>query len=188
MGRIVRYICIGVFLAAAVIGSFFLPRRDLRATGQVAGIALDEENGKIRAAFELYVPSVDQPIGQSSEVVYSEGKDIEECVKNASRTTGKELYLDDSEALILNGGDGAFLIEKTLDYFRILKNDQMDIPIFFVKDQKAKDVFSSKGKILSTQIAKSAELLKKRHTVRDFMNGEGAYVWIKGEGTYEIIS
>lgn len=188
MERIARYILIAVFLIAAVACSFSLPRRDLRATGQVAGIALDEKGGKLRATFELYDPGVDQPIGRSCEIVSSEGEDMEECIKNASRSTGKELYLEDAAVLIINWDDAELLINKMLDFYRTFKNEQMDLPVFFVKEQQAKDVFSSKGKILSTQIAKSAELLKKRHTVRDFMNGEGTCVWLKGEGSYEIIS
>lgn len=188
MERITRFILIAAFLIAAVACSFSLPRRDLRATGQVAGIALDEKDGKLLATFELYDPGIDQPIGRSCEIVESEGEDLEECIKNASRSIGKELYLEDAAVLILNGDDVERLINEMLNFYRTLKNEQMDLPVFFVKNQQAKDVFSSKGKILSTQIAKSAELLKKRHTVRDFMNGEGTDVWLKGEGSYEIVS
>lgn len=188
MERIVRYVLLGVFLIVAMVGSFFLPRRDLRSTGQVAGIALDEANGIIQATFELYDPSVDQPIGSSCELVSSKGADLEECVKNASKSTGKELYLEDVEVLIMNGKDSNALLDAMEKYYSVFKNEQMDLPVVFAKNQSAKRIFSSKGKILSTQIAKSVELMKKRHTVRDWLNGEGEYVWIKGEGSYEIVS
>lgn len=188
MERIVCRILIGLFLILAVAGSFFLPRRDLRATGQVAGIALDEKDGIIQATFELYDPDVDQPIGNACQLVTAEGKNMKECIKNAGRSIGKELYLENAAALIIGSGDTGHLIEEMTSFYCEFKNEQMDLPVFFAQHQRAKTVFSSKGKILSTQIAKSAELLKKRSTVRDFLNREGKFIWIKGEGSYEIVS
>lgn len=187
MGRIVRYGSIGLFLVVAISCSFFLPRRDVRTIGQVAGYALDEKNGMIYATFELYSPSVDQPIGKERQVLTSMGKTIKACVKEMERKCGKKIYIDDAEVLIL-GGDRGSLMEQVLDYYKKFSNDHMDLPIFFAQKQEAGMIFKGKGEILSTQISQSAKNLKKRQTVRDLMNGTGEKMFIKGEGSYEIIS
>ncbi len=187
MGRIVRYVCISLFLVIAIFCSFFLPRRDVRTIGQVAGFALDEKNETIHATFELYSPSVDQPIGKERQVLASEGKDIEECLKEIERKSGKKLYIDDAEVLILGGQQGE-LMEKVLDYYKAFSHDNMDLPVFFAQNQEAGKIFEGKGEILSTEISQSAKNLKKRQTVRDLMNGTGERILIKGEGSYEIVS
>ncbi len=187
MGRIIRYGCISLFLILGVICSFFLPRRDLRTIGQVAGFALDEKNGMLHATFELYSPSVDQTIGKERQVLTSSGKDIEECVNEIERKSGKKLYIDDAEVLILSGDQGG-MIEQVLEYYKEFSHDNMDLPVFFAQNQESGKIFEGKGKILSTEISQSAKNLKKRHTVRDLMNGTGERVFIKGEGSYEIIS
>ncbi len=187
MGRIVRY---GLIILLGIIAmgcSFFLPRRDVRTIGQVAGFALDEKNGTIHATFELYSPSVDQPIGKERQILTSEGKNIEECLKAMERKSGKKLYIDDAEVLILGGQEGG-LMGLVLDYYAAFSHDNMDLPVFFAQNQEAGKIFEGKGEILSAEISQSAKNLKKRQTVRDLMNGTGERIFIKGEGSYEIVS
>ena len=88
-------------LIIALIGSFEIPRRDLRATGQVAGIALDKEGDQIKATFELYAPAVDEPIGKERKVVISTGSSLEECILNAKRVQGETLFVNDAAVLII---------------------------------------------------------------------------------------
>lgn len=188
MGRLIRYGLIEIFLVGAMICAIFLPRRDLRSTAQVAGIALDYEDGNIAATFEIYSPSSDQPIGAAKEVVHSKGETLEECVNNASRSIGKRLYLNDVSVLLLSEERSNDLMESMMAFYSEFNNDNMDLPILFAKDQRAGAIFECKGKVLSNEISKSAEIMKKRITVRDFLNGNKETVWIKGEGSYEIVS
>ncbi|MBQ7936495.1 MAG: hypothetical protein IJ333_09180 [Clostridia bacterium] len=175
-------------LIIALIGSFEIPRRDLRATGQVAGIALDKENGQIKATFELYVPAADEPIGKTRKVVVSTGESLEECIANARRVQGETLFVNDAAALVIGSADHSYLLEKAMDYFRLLKNDHMDLPVFFAFGQSAGAIFEGEGVVLSTGLAESAKSMDKLQTVKNLMNGIGERILIKGEGAYEIIS
>ncbi len=185
---ICKYAAITALLIAAVAGSFAIPRRDLRATGQVAGIALDEEDGHLKATFELYSPTLDEPIGRNRETVISTGNDLAECIENARLSRGESLFADDVSVLILSSENHAFLLQKVLEHYRLLKNDQMDLPVYFAFGQQAGTIFAGEGSVLSGELAKSGKLLNKVQTVRDLMNGSGERVLIKGEGNYEIIS
>lgn len=188
MKKIIGYAVILILLIGAVIFSFKLPRRDLQATGQVAGIALDEENEKIKATFELYSPAVDEPIGSKQKTVVSFGFDIQECIDNAMLLHGESLFVDDASVLIIGGNDQDFLLPKVFEYFKLLKNDHMDLPVFFTAEQEAGNVFLGAGTVVSSQLAESGKKLKKSQTVRDLMNRTGENVLIIGEGSYEIIS
>lgn len=183
-----KYTAIFLLLVIAIAGSFAIPRRDLRATGQVAGIALDEENGLLKATFELYTPTLDEPIGRNRKTVVSTGATLEECIDNARLVSGESLFADDASVLILSSQNHAFLLQKVLEHYRLLKNDQMDLPVFFAFAQEAGAVFSGEGAVLSGELAKSGKLLDKVQTVRDLMNGTGQRILIRGEGAYEIIS
>ncbi len=185
---ILKYTAMAVLLITAAVCSFTIPRRNLRSTGQVAGIALDEENGSLRATFELYSPSLDEPIGSKRQTVTTNGSDLQECIDRARLTGGESLFADDASVLILGSGDETFLLEKVLEHYRLLKNDQMDLPVFFTLDQSADAVFSGEGPVLSGELAVSAKAVGQVQTVRDLMNGNGEKVQIKGEGKYEIIS
>lgn len=183
-----RFWGIGLLLAAAIVGSFALPRRDLRATGQVAGIALDEKDGLIQATFELYSPELDEPIGRSRRIVTATGVSLEECFSAARLTQGENLFADDAAALIISSEKHAFLLEKAMEYYCLLKNDQMSLPVFFAFGQEAGEIFAGEGAVISTELAESGKSLGKLQTVRDLMNGTGERVLIRGEGSYEIIS
>ncbi len=177
-----------VLLVAAVIGSFSLPRRDLRSIAQVAGIALDQENGMLRATFELYVPVLEKSIGTQRETVSALGGSLEECVENIRKVRGEELFTDDAAVLILSSEQDDYLVEKVLEHYRQLKNDQMELPVFFAFGQSAASIFEGEGAVISTELAESGEKLSAIQTVKDLMNGAGERVLIRGEGGYEIIS
>lgn len=184
----IYYAAISVFVIAALICSFMLPRRDLRATGQVAGIALDEEGGLIKATFELYTPQLDEPIGRTRQTVVTTGSSLEECITNARLIRGESLFVNDAAALIISSDDHAFLLEKVLEHYGLLKNDQMALPVFFAFGQEAGKIFSGDGRVLSADLAESGKSLDKLQTVRDLMNGTGQRILVRGEGSYEIIS
>ncbi|MBQ8894008.1 MAG: hypothetical protein IJ043_06315 [Clostridia bacterium] len=188
MKKLLSYGVALLLLVAAIAGAVTLPRRDLRATGQVAGIALDAENGQIKATFELYSPAVDTPIGTARKTIVSTGNSIEECILKARISQGDSLFVDDASALILSSSEHTFLLEKVFEYYSQIKNDQMDLPVFFAFGQKAGTIFSGEGKVLSMELAQSAKSLHKRQTIRDLMNETGERVLIQGEGSYEIIS
>lgn len=188
MGRLVRYVCIVLFVFAAVIASFSLPRRELKTIAQVAGVAMDSKNGTILATFELFEPSVDQPYGKERSTTTSQGKTLEECIDNARLSIGKELYVDDISIMIIGEKDVDFLLAEVERYYCKFKQDHMDLVLIRAKNQKAADVFKGKGKILSTEIAESVRLLGKRSTIKELFNGVQPDVYIKGEGNYEIIS
>lgn len=183
-----KYAAITLLLIGAIVGSFAIPRRDLRATGQVAGIALDEEGGLLKATFELYSPTLDEPIGRNRETVISTGSDLAECIENARLSRGESLFTDDAAVLVISSEDHTFLLQKVFEHYRLLKNDQMDLPVFFAFGQQAGVIFSGEGAVLSGALAKSGKLLNKVQTIRDLMNGKGERILIKGEGNYEIIS
>ncbi len=182
-----KYAAIMVLLIFAICGSFAIPRRDLRAIGQVAGFALDEEDGTLKATFELYDPSLDEPIGRSRRIIVSEGNSIEECIENARLTVGENLFVNDASVLVLSSKNHSFLVQKTIEHYQLLKNDQMDLPVFFAFGQDAGEIFDGEGAVLSADLAKSGKLLNKVQTIRDLMNGKGNRVLIRGEGEYEII-
>ena len=183
-----KYMAVAVFLVAAVLGSFSIPRRELRSTGQVAGIALDEVEGKLRATFELYAPSLDEPIGKRRATVVTLGESLQECMDRAQLSGGESLFADDISALILSGAEDQFLLQKVYEHYRLLKNDQMDLPVFFTFGQDAGRVFEGEGAVLSGELAESAKAMHKLQTIRDLVNGSGERVLIRGEGCYEIIS
>ncbi len=185
MRKPIKKALIAVFMIFAALASFMIPRRNPRATAQVAGFALDLQKNEIKATFELYRPENDQPIGASSEVIQSNGKSIEECIQQALKSYGKELFINDASVLIL--GDDR-LLKDVLAYYRLQKNDHMDLPVFFAENQNAGKIFSGEGGVLSDNLAESAKSLGKIQTIRDLMNEKGNRIRIKGEGNYEIIS
>lgn len=185
---LLKYSALFVLLAAAVASSFFLPRREPRSIGQVAGVALDRTEQGVRATFELYDPSLEEPIGKKRRTVVTEGADFQDCIDQAVRKEGERLYTDDLFALILSGEEDAFLLDIVLDHYRLLKNDHMALPVFFTLGQQAGAVFDGEGAVLSMDLAESGKRLKKIQTVRDLMNGAGTRVVIRGEGSYEIVS
>ena len=177
-----------VFIIIAVFGSFELPRRNLRSTSQVAGMAMDWENGQIKTTFELYVPSADAPFGSKRRAVVGRGVTLEECIKNVSLTHGEFLFVNDASVLIISSEHHTDLLREALSYFSLLKNDHMDLPVFFAFGQKAAKIYEGEGAVISTELAASAEHLKQVQTVKNLMNGVGDRVLIRGEGGYEIIS
>lgn len=185
--RIYR-ILTAVFLLIAVVGSLFLPRRDLKKTAQVAGIALDEENGQIRATFELYVPAVDDVIGMKRKTVVGYGDTLEECIENVRFRSGDTLFVNDAAALVIEGRSDAFLMPRVFEYFRLLKNNHMDLSVFFAFGQSAGEVFEGEGAVLSTALAQSSKSINRVQTVKNLMNSIGERVFIRGKGGYEIIS
>ena len=180
----IKAVLIGVLLSLAVIGALFLPRRDLRSLAQVAGIALDLEDEKIVATFELYVPAVDRPIGTERKVVYGTGETFEECVNSVKKRFGAELYLNDALVLILGSEQ---LNNEVCSYYSVFAHDHMDLPIFYSYRQKASEIFEGEGAVISTELAASAEKLQDFQTIRDLMNDEGTRVWVRGRGAYEIV-
>ena len=188
MERIIRYGCIVIALISALIASFFLPRRELRITAQVSGIAIDRNGDNIVATFELFEPGVDQSYGDERSVVASSGKTFEKCIENARLTMGKELYIDDASVLIIGDKEFDYLLKEVLDYYKTYNHDNMSIPLFRAKSQMASKIFDGKGKILSTEIAESARLIDEQVTIKDVYNGVEPDVFIKGAGGYEIVS
>lgn len=184
----IRYAAMALLLITAIAGSFLIPRRNLRSIGQVAGIALDEENGRLKATFELYTPALDEPIGRRRQTVVSYGESLEECISNARLIRGETLFTDDAAALILSSEDHAFLLQKVVEYYRVLENDQMDLPVFFSFGQQAAAIYAGEGAVISTELAESGKKTERLQTIRDLMNGTGERILIRGEGGYEIIS
>lgn len=183
-----RYTAMVLLLVVASVCSFWVPRRNLRGIGQVAGIALDRQGDSIRATFELYVPAVDEPIGQNRQTVTTTGASLEECIQNARLVSGWELFTDDAMVLILGGKDHTFLLPKVLAYYSNFKHDHMDLPVFFAFGQPASKIFEGEGSVISMDLAESGKNTDQLQTVRDLMNNSGKRVLIKGEGAYEIIS
>lgn len=185
---LMKYATITVLLITAVACSLGIPRRELQSTAQVAGIALDEVDGTLCASFELYVPALDEPIGSKRQTVVTSGNTLQECIDRAQLSGGESLFSDDASVLILGHGNESFLLERVFEHYCFLKNDQMDLPVFFALDQYAGDIFSGEGVVLSGELAESAKAVEQLQTVRDLMNGTGKRVWIRGEGCYEIVS
>jgi len=185
---LLRYTAMSVLLIVAVLCSFGIPRRELRSTAQVAGIALDEKDGKLYAAFELYSPVLDEPIGTKRQTVSSVGDSLQECIDRAQRVGGESLFTDDASVLIIGDGNEEVMMQRVVDHYRQLKNDRMDLPLFFTADQSASKIFAGEGVVLSGELSESAKALNQVQTLRDFLNGTGQRVWITGEGNYEIIS
>ncbi len=177
-----------VFIIIAILGSFEIPRRNLRSTSQVAGMAMDWEGEQIKTTFELYVPSADAPFGSKRKTVVGSGDTLEECIENVSLTHGEFLFVNDASALIISSNHHTDLLREALSYFSLLKNDHMDLPVFFAFGQKASAVFEGEGAVISTELAASAKHLNRIQTVKNLMNGVGKRVLIRGEGSYEIIS
>lgn len=185
---LLRYAAMASLLAVAIFCSFGIPRRELRSIAQVAGIALDEENGRLHATFELYSPVLDEPIGTKRQTVSIEGSSLKECIDGARRVGGESLFTDDISVVIIGRGDERLIMQKVADHYRQLKNDRMDLPMFFAADQSASQIFAGDGAVLSGELSESAKALNRVQTLRDWFNGTGQRVWIKGEGSYEIIS
>lgn len=181
-------ILIILMIIVALVGALSFPRRSLRSIGQTAGIALDWENGRIKATFELFDPETGETIGKKRKVVMSEGESIDECIENAEFIQGKKLFADDVSVLILNYKAKDRLLPPVLEHFCLLKNDHMDLPVFFSLEQNAGAIFSGEGAVISMDLAQSGKNLGRLVTVRDLMNGNRDYVLVKGEGRYEIIA
>ena len=185
---ILKYTAMLLLLIGAVAFAFGLPRRDLRSTAQVSGIALDEQDGRLIATFELYVPSTEDPIGSKRETVTTVGSDLRECMERTRLIGGEALFTDNASALILGSGNEDVLLQALFNHYRELKNDQMSLPVFFTLDQSGGQIFEGEGAVLSNELAESAKAVGMVQTVRDLMNGVGSRVRIRGEGSYEIIS
>ncbi len=177
-----------LLILLAMIGAFFLPRRNMQLTAQVAGIALDWEKNQMVATFELYDPSEDRSIGEQSKVVSATGDTLEQCIENVKLIYGETLFVHDAATMIIEEKNATILLPKIVEYYRLLKNDQMDLFVFFTPDQKAGAVFEGSGEVLSNALAASAKITKKTQTVKDLMNSDGQRVYVRGEGRYEIVS
>ena len=188
MEKIIHYGCMGAFIVAAIIASVFLPRRELRTIAQVSGIAIDRKDDLMSITFELFEPSMEQPYGEERTIVNSMGKTIEECIKNASLSIGKELYVDDAAVLIIGDKGIDAILNEVKRYYKEYKQDHMDLPLIRARNQTAAEIFKGKGKILSIEIAESMRLMGKRTTIKELLNGVEPDIFIKGEGKYEIIS
>lgn len=188
MGRVIRNGCMALFLSIAIALSFFLPRRNLRTVAQVAGYSIDEIDEVLSVTFEVYVPLPDQPIGEMNSLVTVRGKSIEECIQSAKRIGGKELYISNASILIIGEDDDGSIGREVVRFYKKFRNNNMDLAVVYAKNQTAEAVFNRKGKILSTEIAESVEMLNIRQTVRDLMNKDEKRVWIVGDGNYEIVS
>ncbi len=179
-----KVILIMVLLITALIASYNIPRRDLRSLSQVAGIALDINGETMVATFELFDPAIDQPIGTERSVISAEGRSITDCLEQIKRVHNAELYLNDAAVLILNSDH---LLDEVFSFYSKLSNDHMDLPVFYVNDQSAAEIFEGSGEVISTKLADSAESIDRLQTVRDLMNGEKETVYVQGRGTYEIL-
>ncbi len=176
-----------LLLIAAVGGSFTIRRRSLRSTDQVAGIALDASDGEILATFELYEPDLKKTIGTAKRIVKSHGYTLSECLDNARLVNGKNLYAGDIAALIIGKENREKLQSEVLEYYRLLENDQMSLPIFYAVGN-AGAILDGGDAVLSTSLASSGKLLGRIQTIRDLMNNAGTPVLVRGEGGYEILS
>ncbi len=181
-------IIMAVLLIISVVASDEIPRRSLRQTAQVSGIALDRQGDQIKATFELYDPAVDDPIGEKQKTVFGVGESIEACIIDASKRQGGELFIDDASALIIEGENRMFIVSRILEYYRELKHDHMDLKVFVAENQRAEAVFEGAKSVISAGLSKSAENLNAILTVKDLMNNQNNWVKIKGEGSYEIVS
>jgi len=177
-----------LLLVLALVGAAEIPRHNMRLTAQVAGIALDESDGQLKATFELYDTSVDQPIGKKRQVVTSTGETIEQCLKNARASYGKELFIQDAAALIIDGRHHNEILKQVFLYYSQYKNDQMALPVFFTLGQSAGEIFEGEGEVISMHLAASVWNMKKTQTIKDLMNGTGQRVMVRGKGSYEILS
>ena len=179
-----KTVLIVMLLIAAVVLSFYIPRRDLRSISQVSGIALDANGATINATFELYTPEINQPIGSKRTVISADGASIQQCLDQIKRVHDTELYVEDASVLIVNSDE---LLDEILSFYSKLSNDHMDLPIFYVKNQRAAEIFEGAGEVISTKLADSAESLDCLQTIRDLMNGEKEKVYVRGCGGYEIL-
>lgn len=175
-----------VFMLLALGFSVQIPRRDVHHLAQVAGIALDYEEGGIKATFELYEPSVDQPIGTERRVVASYGESLRDCIEEAEKLQGKELYVSNASVLIL--GEERRLLEEVLSYFCEFTNNRTDLPIFVALNQQAGALFAGEGEVLSSQIDAASRHSGVRQTVLDLLNGEQPQVYLRGKGGFELVS
>ncbi len=181
-----RYFAIGFLLLFAIIASLWLPRRNLRETAQVAGIALDWEQDGLMATFELYQADAEETIGSKKRVVVGYGETLGKCIEDALRRQGKHLFVNDASVLILGQEKKERLLEEVLNYYRNFSHDDMDLPVFFAKG-KAADFLNGEGAVRSMEIAASAKALNQRQTVKDLMNQRGERIWLlfKEDG-YEL--
>lgn len=175
-------------LVLALVGAAEIPRHNMRLTAQVAGIALDESNGQLKATFELYDTAMDQPIGKKRQVVTATGETIEQCLTNARTSYGKDLFIQDAAALIIDGRHHSTILEQIFLYYSQYKNDQMALSVFFTLGQPAGELFEGEGEVVSMSLAASARNMKRVQTVKDLMNGTGQRVVVRGKGSYEIVS
>ena len=171
-------------LVMAFVASFYIPRRDLRSITQVAGIALDATGATIKATFELYDAEVDQPIGSKRAIVSSEGGSIQHCLNRIKQVYGKELYIENASVLIINSDD---VLDEVFDFYSKQSNNHMNLPVFYVENQYAYEIFEGEGEVISTSLADSAESLGCMQSIRDLMNGEKEKVFVRGSGNYEIL-
>lgn len=181
-----RYFAIGLLIFAAVICSFWLPRRNLRATAQVAGIALDWVEEGMMATFEIYEGDADENIGTQKQVAFGYGNTFEECIQNTLRGYGKHLFVNDASALFLGDEKTELLLGSVLEYYKKFAHDDMDLPVFFSKGRAA-DLLMGEGGVRSVEIAASAKLLHRRQTIKELMNQRGERIYLKlKENGYEL--
>lgn len=181
-----RNTILALLLSAAVLCSFWIPRRALRTTAQVAGIALDQGDDGLIATFELYSADADETIGSKREIAVGYGDTLEACMEDALHRQGKTLFVNDASVLILGAENADGLLRAALNYYSALSHDHMDLPVFFAKGTAA-SLFEGEGEVLSVKIEASAKGLGRRQTVKDLMNGRGVRVLLKErEGGYEI--
>lgn len=170
----------------AAILSIWLPRRDLRTTAQVAGIALDQGEEGLIATFEIYRADMDRTIGSARETVVGYGSSLDDCLKDALRRFGKELFINDASVLIIGLNQREELLKKAVEYYSVLSQDHMDLPVVFSVGH-AGTFFEGEGAVVSPKIADSLQILDKRQTVKDLMNHRGDRIYmIQKEDGYEI--
>ncbi len=171
-------------LIGALISTIGIPYYNSHKLIQVAGIALHMEEGDLVAEFELFQPDPENYLGKQKETVRSSGKDLEECIQNLAKTYGKELFLKDAAVLILAERDLEQLVPIVEAYYAKLKNNRMDLPVFFWLEEE-KEVFDE-DKVISLDIADGARMLHYNYTLNDLINQKGEPVYLKGEEGYEI--
>lgn len=172
-------------LILALFSSSRIPRRNLRSTAQVAGIALDQGEDGLIATFEIYEAKADETIGTKRKTAVGRGKSLDECIGNILYTEGDELFINDASVLVIGSENSEAILEEALKYYRKGAHNHMDLPVFFSKG-RAGALFEGEGEVISMALAASAEQLDKTQTIKDLLNDAGERVYVEGYGGYEI--
>ena len=185
-GKAVRRVLLAVIAASLTMLTGCWNYREIEGLNIVCGIAVDKgEQKRYHITFEtLDLTNSSPEKSMKGKVVEAEGDTISDAVKNASRTTDKELYFSDCKIAVFSREIAENGIDSVLDWFNRDPGPRFTAQMLYSEDKTAGEVLKAEektGKMISFQIADSLQSLVDTgkifqaplYQVDNILHGEG---------------